>query len=68
MSDNENDNKKFSVTFEPKEDITAFELAKCLKFYALILGNNHMKASTYEYWFKQLPPEIIRHFDGHYND
>ncbi len=59
--------RTYQITFEPKQDITTYELARCLKFYVLVLAHkDFFEAEIYEQLFLQLPQELRRHFDVAY--
>lgn len=56
--------EKFCIDFEPKDDITTFELSKCLKFYIFCLYHKHLSAKEYGFTFKREcgDDNIKRHF------
>lgn len=54
--------ERFCVTLSPKEDITPYELAQCVKFYAFALAHPHFPSKTYEFIFKGYPDNVKRHF------
>ncbi len=53
---------RYNISFEPKEDITTFELALSLKFYAFVLGNRELETTSYFYVLNQQPETVRRHF------
>ena len=52
------------VTWEPKEDITAYELAKCMNILLLGPNTSHGWYNAIS-WVKELPPNLQRHFRIH---
>jgi len=56
--------KRWQVIFNPTQDISTYELARCLKWYILVLSHPQIDGKSLKKRFDEsLPDNIKRHFD-----